>query len=55
MIILINENNHLERNKKNSEIFKGLKIKLGHRISEGLDFKLVDKYGVLALVDDNGI
>ena len=55
MIILINENNHLERNKKNSEIFKGLKIKLGHRISEGLDFKLVNKYEILTLMDDNEI
>ena len=39
MIILINEDNNLERNKKNNRIFKGLKIKLRHRISEGLDFK----------------
>ena len=55
MIILINENNHLKRNKKNSGIFRGLKIKLGHRISEGLDFKLVNKYGILTLMDDNEI
>ena len=55
MIIPINENNHLKRNKKNNEIFRGLKIKLGHRISEGFDLKLVDKYGVLTLVDDNEI
>ena len=55
MIILINENDHLKRDKKNSGIFRSLKIKLGHRISEGLDFKLVDKYGVLTLVDDNEI
>ena len=55
MIILINENNHLKRNKKNSGIFRGLKIKLGYRISEGLDFKLVDKYGILTLMDDNEI
>lgn len=55
MIILVNENNHLKRNKKNSGIFGGLKIKLGYRISEGLDFKLVNKYGILTLMDDNEI
>ena len=55
MIILINENNHLKRNKKNSGIFWGLKIKLEHWISEGLDFKLVNKYGILTLMDDNEI
>ena len=55
MIILINENNHLKRDKKNSGIFRSLKIKLGHRISKGLDFKLVDKYGILTLMDDNEI
>ena len=55
MIILINENNHLKWNEKNSGIFRSLKIKLEHRISEGLDFKLVDKYGILTLMDDNEI
>ena len=56
MIILINENNHLNRIiKKNSGISRGLKIKLGHRISEGLDFKLVNKYEILTLMDDNEI
>ena len=54
MIILINKNNHLERNKENSGIFRGLKIKLG-RIFEGLNFKLVNKYGILTLMDDNEI
>ena len=44
-----------KRNKKNSEIFRGLKIKLGHRISEWLDFKLVNKYGILTLMDENEI
>ena len=53
MIMLINENNHLKRNKKNSGIFGGLKIKLGH--PEGLDFKLVNKYEILTLMDDNEI
>ena len=55
MIIPINENNHLKRNKKNDEIFRGLKIKLGHRISKGLDLKLVKKCGMLTLMDDNEI
>ena len=55
MIILINKNNHLKRNKKNSAIFRGMKIKLGHRIAEGLDFKLVNKYEILTLMDDNEI
>ena len=55
MIILIDENNNLKRDENDSGIFRSLKIKLGHRISEGLEFKLVDKYGVLALVDDNEI
>ena len=55
MIIPINENNHLKQNKNNSGIFRGLKIKLGHRISEGLDFKLVNKYEILTLMDDNEI
>ena len=55
MIIPINENNHLKRNKKNNEIFRGLKIKLGHRISEGLDLKLVKKCGMLTLMDDKKI
>ena len=55
MIILINENDHLKLDKKNSEIFRSLKIKLGYQISEGLDFKLVDKYGILTLMDDNEI
>ena len=55
MIILINENNHLKRDKKNSGIFRSLKIKLGHWISEGLDFKLVKKCGMLTLMDDKKI
>ena len=55
MIILINKNNHLKQNEKNSGIFMGMKVKLGHRIFEGLDFKLVDKYGILILMDDNEI
>ena len=55
MIILINENNHLKQDEKNSGIFMGMKIKLGRRISKGLDFKLVDKYGILILMDDNEI
>ena len=55
MIILINENNQLKRDEKNSGIFRGLKIKLGHQISEGLDFKLVNKYEILTLMDENEI
>ena len=55
MIILINKNKHLKWNKKNSGIFWGLKIKLEHWISEGLDFKLVNKYEILTLMDDNEI
>ena len=55
MIILINKNNHLKRNKKNSGIFRGLKIKLGHQISEGLDFKLVNSYRMIILINENNI
>ena len=55
MIILINQNNHLNRIKRIVEFLGVWKIKLGHRISEGLDFKLVNKYGILTLMDDNEI
>ena len=53
MIILINEDNHLERNKKNSGIFRGLKIKLGYRISKGLDCKLVNLYRMIILINED--
>ena len=55
MIILINENNQLKQDEKNSGILRSLKIKLGHWIYEGLDFKLVYKYGILTLTGDNEI
>ena len=55
MIILINENNQLKRDEKNSGILRSLKIKLGHWIYEGLNFKLVHKYGILTLTGDNEI
>ena len=55
MIILINENNQLKQDEKNSGILRSLKIKLGHWIYEGLNFKLVHKYGILTLMDDNEI
>ena len=55
MIILIDENNNLKRDENDSGIFRSLKIKLGHRISEGLDFKLVDKYGIMILIDENKV
>ena len=55
MIILIDENNNLKRDENDSGIFRSLKIKLGHRISEGLDFKLVDKYRILTQIEENNI
>ena len=35
--------------------FLGLKIKLGHGIFEGLDFKQIDKYGIIILIDEDKI
>ena len=35
--------------------FLGLKIKLGHWIFEGLDFKWINKYGILILIKENNI
>ena len=53
MIMLIGENNHLKQNKENNGIFRGLKIKLGHQVFEGLDFKLVNSYGMMIFIDEN--
>ena len=33
--------------------FLGFKIKLGHRIFEGLDFKWINEYGIIILIDEN--
>ena len=35
--------------------FLGLKIKLGHWIFEGLDFKQTNKYGIIILINENNI
>ena len=55
MIILINEDDHLEWNKKNNGIFRGLKIKLGYRIYKGLDCKLVNLYRMIIPINENNI
>ena len=35
--------------------FLGWKIKLGHVIFEGLDYKQIDIYGIIILIDENKI
>ena len=35
--------------------FLGWKIKLGHVIFEGLDFKQIDIYEIIFLIDENNI
>ena len=35
--------------------FLGWKIKLGHVIFEGLDFKQIDMYEIIILIDENNI